>query len=136
MDEIKMIHVEDLFNEYDKIVNIVMINLYSLSKEKGKIILSELDKNNKDHLLILRVALMAKDIFNFPLSLNVSWWDSLIINWRARKLTHKIPRTKKTEGCVSVKALLEYMYPSVKHELGENFKFAHIYNSFYRKELD
>ena len=135
MDEIKMIHVEDLFGEYDKIVNIIMINLYSLSKEKGKIILSELDKNNRDHLLVLRVALMAKDIFNFPLSLNVNWWDSLVINWRARKLTRKIPRTKKTEGCVSVKALLEYMYPPIKQELGENFKFAHIYNSFYGKEL-
>ena len=136
MEDIKMINANELFNQYDEIINVIMVNLYSLSKEKGKIILSNLDKRNRDHLLILRVALIAKDAYNFPLFLNVNWWDSLVLNWRMRKLSRRVLRTKETEGCVNVVNLLEFMYPPIKQHMGENFEFAHIYNSFYGKELD
>ena len=136
MEDIKVINANELFNQYDEIINVIMVNLYSLSKEKGKIILSDLDKRNRDHLLILRVALIAKDVYNFPLFLNVNWWDSFVLNWRMRKLSRKVPRIKETEGCVNVTTLLEFMYPPIRQYMGENFEFAHIYNSFYRKELD
>lgn len=136
MEDIKMINANELFKQYDEIINVIMVNLYSLSKEKGKIILSNLDKRNRDHLLILRVALIAKDVYNFPLFLNVKWWDSLVLNWRMRRLSRRVPRTKETEGRTNVVALLEFMYPPIKQHMGENFEFAHIYNSFYGKELD
>lgn len=136
MEDIKVINAKELFNQYDEIINVIMVNLYSLSKEKGRIILSDLDKRNRDHLLILRVALIAKDVYNFPLFLNVNWWDSLVLNWRMRKLSRRVPRTKEIEGCTNVVALLEFMYPPIKQHMGENFEFAHIYNSFYGKELN
>ena len=136
MEDVKMVNANELFKQYDEIINVIMVNLYSLSKEKGKIILSNLDKRNRDHLLILRVALIAKDVYNFPLFLNVKWWDSLALNWRMRKLSRRVPHTKETEGCTNVVALLEFMYPPIKQHMGENFEFAHIYNSFYGKELD
>ena len=136
MEDIKMIDNEEQLNKYDEVVNIIMINLYTLSKGKGKIILSDLDRKNKDHLLVLRVALMAKDIYNFPLSLKIGFWDSLILNWKMRKLSRKIPREKKTDVAISIPELLKFMYPPVKSYLGENFEFSHIYNAFYRKELN
>ena len=136
MEDIKMINTNELFDQYDEIINVIMVNLYSLSKEKGKIILSDLDKRNRDHLLILRVALIAKDVYNFPLFLKVNWWDSLVLNWRMRKLSRKVPRAKGIEEGINVMALLEFMYPPIKQHMGENFEFAHIYNSFYGKELD
>ena len=52
MEEIKTFSTEELLNKYDEVINIIMINLYSFSKDKEKIILSEIDRKNKDHLLI------------------------------------------------------------------------------------
>lgn len=136
MEEIKTVRAEELLNKYDEVINIIMVNLYTLSKNNERIVLSNLDRKNRDHLLILRVALMAKDIYNFPLSLRIGFWDSLILNWRMRKLSRRIPREKEPGGAISIPELLEFMYPPVKEYLGEHFEFSHIYNAFYRKELD
>ena len=38
MEDIKMISAEELFDKYDEIINITMVNLYTLTKEKGEII--------------------------------------------------------------------------------------------------
>lgn len=136
MENIKTIETEELFNKYDEVINIIMVNLYTLSKDNRKIVLSGLDRKNRDHLLILRVALMAKDIYNYPLSLKIGFWDSLILNWKMRKLSRRVPREKKLDNEISIPELLEFMYPPVKEYIGENFKFSNIYNAFYRKELD
>ena len=71
MEEIKTIRAEELLNKYDEVINIIMVNLYTLSKNNEEIVLSGLDRKNRDHLLILRVALMAKDVYNFPFSLRI-----------------------------------------------------------------
>ena len=136
MEDIKIIKAEELLNKYDEVINIIMVNLYTLSKNNERIVLSNLDRKNRDHLLILRVALMAKDIYNFPLSLRIGFWDSLILNWKMRKLSRRIPREKEPGGAISIPELLEFMYPPVKEYLGESFEFSHIYSAFYRKELD
>lgn len=135
MEDIKMINAEELFNKYDEIINITMVNLYTLSKDKGEIILSDIDRNNKDHLFILRVALMAKDIYNFPLKLRTNFWNWLILNWRMRKLSRRVPRQKEVISAVNVPGLLEFMYEPIQSYMGENFKFEHIYNQFYKGEL-
>ena len=136
MEEIKTIHAQELFNKYDEIINITMVNLYTLSKEKGEIIISDFDRKNKDHLFVIRVALMAKDIYGFPLKMRCSFWNWIILNWKKRKLSRFIPRDNQTLPVVNIKNLLEFMYPPIKEYMGENFEFAHIYNAFYGKELD
>jgi hypothetical protein len=136
MENIKTTETEELFNKYDEVINIIMVNLYTLSKDDKKIVLSGLDRKNRDHLLILRVALMAKDIYNYPLSLKIGFWDSLILNWKMRKLSRRVPREKKLDNEISIPELLEFMYPPVREYIGEDFKFSNIYNAFYRKELD
>ena len=136
MEEIKTVRAEELLNKYDEVINIIMVNLYTLSKNNEKIVLSGLDRKNRDHLLILRVALMAKDIYNFPLSLKIGFWDSLILNWKMRKLSRRIPRAKESCDAIYIPELLEFMYFPIRTYLGEHFEFAHIYNAFYGKELD
>ena len=136
MEEIKTIRVEELFNKYDEIINITMVNLYTLTKEKGEIIISDFDRKNRDHLFIIRVALMAKDIYGFPLKMRCSFWSWIILNWKMRKLSRFIPRDNQTLPVVNIRKLLEFMYPPIKEYMGENFEFAHIYNAFYGKELD
>ena len=135
MEEIKTFSAEELLNKYDEVINIIMVNLYTLSKNNEKIVLSGIDRKNKDHLLVLRVALMAKDIYNFPLSLKIGFWDSLILNWKMRKLSRGIPRCKEINGTVHVPELLEFMYVPIRQYLGEHFEFGSIYSAFYGKEL-
>lgn len=135
MDELKSINMNELFNRYDEIINITMVNLYTLCKDSGKIILYGLDRKNKDHLFILRVALLAKDIYNFPLELNVDFWDWIVLNWKMRKLSRRVPRYTGDYPNVSVIEMIGFMYRPIREYVGADFKFEDIYNQFYRKEL-
>lgn len=135
MEGIKMVNAQELFNKYDAIINITMVNLYSLSKGKREIILSNIDRKNRDHLFILRVALLAKDIYNFPLKLETGFWNWLVLNWRMRKLSRRVPRVKDSGTLIDVQNLIDFMYVTFKETIGENFEFAHIYNQFYKGEL-
>lgn len=136
MEDIKMVNAQELFNKYDAIINITMVNLYSLSKGKREIILSNIDRKNRDHLFILRVALLAKDIYNFPLKLETGFWNWLVLNWRMRKLSRRVLRVKDSGTLIDVQNLIDFMYITFKETIDENFEFAHIYNQFYKGELD
>lgn len=135
MKETKMIDAQELLNKYDEIINITMVNLYTLCKDTETIVISDLDRKNRDHLFILRVALLAKDIYNFPLKLRIGLWDWIVLNWKMRKLSRRIPRETEPGPSVNVPGMLEFMYPPIKSYMGENFKFEHIYNQFYKGEL-
>lgn len=135
MEEIKTLHDEELLNKYDEIINITMVNLYTLCKDTETIVISDLNRKDKDHLFILRVALMAKDIYNFPLKIRTDFWSWLVLNWRMRKISRRVPREIEPGFSVNVPGLLEFMYPPVRQYMGEDFKFEHIYNQFYKGEL-
>ena len=136
MKDVEMIGAEELFNRYDEIINITMVNLYTLCKDTETILLSGLDRKNRDHLFILRVALLAKDFYNFPLKMRIGFWDSFVLNWRMRKLTRRVPRDLNPGPAVNVPELIDFMYPHIRAFMGEDFEFGHIYNAFYGKELD
>lgn len=135
MEDIKMIGAEELFDKYDEIINITMVNLYTLCKDTQTIVISDFDRKNRDHLFILRVALMAKDVYGFPLKLRIGLWDWLVINWKMRKLSRRVPRHLEPGPSVNVTDLIEFMYPPIKEYMGENFEFKHIYNQFYKGDL-
>ena len=128
--------LQELYDKYDEIINITLVNLYTLSKEKGEIILSGINRFNKDHLYVLRVALIAKDVYGFPLKIRTSFWNWLCLNWRMRKLSRRVPRDKSDYKVTSVDRLLEFMYPPLKEHMGHGFEFGDIYDTFYGKELD
>lgn len=134
-EEIKMVNAQELFDNYDEIINITMVNIYTLTKEKGTIIISDFNRKNRDHLFVIRVALMAKDVYGFPLKMRCGFWDWIILNWKMRKLSRFIPRDNTSLPVVNVPKLLEFMYPPIKEYMGENFKFEHIYNQFYEGDL-
>ena len=127
---------DELFNKYDEAINSILVNLYTSSTRTNEIVLSNLDRKNKDHLLILRVALIGKDVFNRPLYLKTGFWNWFVLNWRMRKLTHRVPRAKEPKMSIDVSELLEFMYPAFKEYIGEDFTFADIYDEYYKGELD
>ena len=135
MKDIPTINAQELFNKYDEVINITMVNIYTLTKEHKKIILSGIDRKNYDHLFILRVALLAKDIYGFPLELSINFWDSVVLNWKMRKLSRRVPRAKEEYANVDVNKLIEFMYPPIREYLGKDFKLENIYHQFYKGEL-
>lgn len=135
MENVKMISVEELYNRYDEIINITMVNLYTLCKDAQTIVISDFNRKNRDHLFILRVALLAKDVYGFPLKLRAGLWDWIVINWKMRKLSRRVPRYLDPGPAVNVPELIEFMYGPIREYMGENFEFNHIYNAFYKGEL-
>ena len=126
---------EELYDKYDEIINITMVNLYSLTKEAKKIALTGFDRENKDHLFFLRVALLAKDIYGYPLEIDAKFWDRLVLNWKMRKISRRVPKYEGVGACVNISDLAQFMYEPIRAYLGESFKFADIYTAFYGKEL-
>lgn len=124
-----------LYDKYDQAINATMVNLYTLSKEKGKIILENVDRNNKNHLLILRVAMIAKDVYNFQLKLKTNFWNWIVLNWRMRKLSRFVRRERESDANVDVDALVNFMTPVLQKAIEEDFNFSDIYDAFYKGEL-
>lgn len=126
---------EALYDKYDQTINAIMINIYTLTKEKGQIILENIDRNDKSHLLILRVAMIAKDVYNFQLKLETGFWNWVVLNWRMRKLSRFVHRERESDANVDVTTLIEFMTPVLRETIEENFCFGDIYDAFYKGEL-
>ena len=124
-----------LYNLYDQAINALMINIYTLTKDKREIVLSDINPKDKNHLLILRVALIAKDVYDFPLKIKTNFWNWLTLNWRMRKMSCHIPREKDQEENVNIEALIDFMTPALREVINEDFEFCHVYNAFYKGEL-
>ena len=136
MEDIKTVNARELFDKYDEIINITMINMYTLSKDKGEIVLSGINRKDRNHLYILRVALLAKDVYNFPLKIQTGFWNWLCLNWRMRRLSRRVPRVKEYENPIEVQRLIGFMQNPISEYMGKEFKFADIYNQFYKGDLD
>lgn len=135
MDTKKCIKLDEAtLREYDGLVGLTMLNIYSLSKEKGIIRLQRFDRKRKDHLFVLRVALMARDIYQFPIEVDAidEWWGRFCLNRKLRKHFDKVSKAPdySADG-VWVTKLLEFMKPDGVARLGENFSFADIYDAYY-----
>lgn len=130
-----------LLDAYDAVVNLCLVNFYTLSNEKKEIVLTNIDRKNKEHLFILRVALIAKDVLNSSLYFQTGFWNWLVLNWKLRKLSCRIPRIKNYKNTINVQELLDFMRPGIEEFIQETapeseFNFGDIYDEFYKGELD
>ena len=130
-----------LFREYDGLIGLTLLNLYTISRENKIIRLYHFDRKNTEHLYLLRIALMARDIYDFSLEVEGSWWDIFCLNWKLRKGFRKVKRYKHitgedeewlyAKGGTHVPELLDLMRSDGIERLGENFTFADIYHQYY-----
>lgn len=133
---VETINMQDIFREYDGLVGLTMLNIYSLSKDIGTIRLINFDRKNKEHLYMLRVALIARDIYQMPIEIEGSWWDIFCINWKIRKGFDKVKRANwAVVRGIQVPEVLDFMRPDGIQRLGENFTFADIYKQYYERNL-
>ena len=132
--------------EYDGLVGLTLLNIWSISKEKQAIRLYHFDKKNKEHLFILRIALLARDLYDFSLEVEGSRWDIFCLNWKVRKGFKSVKRYKHTlgknekrlytKGDICVPELLNLMRKDGIMRLGEGFTFVDIYQRYYEGSLN
>lgn len=125
---------QEYYQKLDHIVEITLTNIYSLSKEKQKIVLNNFNPKNKDHLYFFHVALMARNMFSFPIEVDLGVIDTWFLNWKIHKFYDKIKRNKEEKG-INVEEVLTFMQPALK-ELGEEFSYSKIYEEYYSHRKD
>ena len=127
---------EETLRAYDGLVGLTIINIYSLTKDTGVIRLKNFDKTNKEHLYFLRVALMAREVCNFPLEICSSWWNFQKLNWKVKKSFYPIIRAKIDENAIDVQEALDFMRQDGINRLGPTFNFGEIYSEYYERSLN
>lgn len=131
----------ELIREYDGLVGLTLLNIHTISQEKGIIRLYHFDRKNKEHLFVLRMALTARDIYQFPVEVEASWFDIIRINKAIEKGFRKVKRYKPLKGYnkeklyahggIAVPEILDFMRPDGIRRVGENFNFGDIYDLYY-----
>lgn len=128
---------KELYHKYDEVVSLTLSNLMVSTRPNKKIQLLGFTRKNIEHLFVLRVALMARDIFGVPVEIDASWRDVVYINWKIRKNFGKIKRMAWADpNGMPIDIVLNYMRDSIKENLGADFNFGNIYHAYYEGSLD
>ena len=128
---------DEVYHNYDFAVSATLTKLYKLAQNEGVIRLYWFERKYKSHLFVLRIALMARDLFNVPIILEgLSWWDTFQINRKIKKSFNKIHRGPSRSGGLAVPQLLEDLYSEIAEKTGFRPDFEMIYRAYYEGSLD
>ena len=137
---ITMIEPDDnTLRGYDAIIGTAFFNIYKQSRDLGIIRLQCFDRKRKDHLLVLRIALMARDIFQFPIEVDTidGWWGRFCLNRKLRKHFDKVGKAPDFSITgVWVSEFLNVLRPEAIEKIGHGFEFEDIYNAYYEGSLN
>lgn len=130
---------EENYRHYDTVIATVLENLYEFSMEEKIIRLYRFDRKNLEHMCILRIALIARDLFEFPIEVDASLWDVVCLNWQLHKNFNKVKRYKlKMDGNdlkgVNVLMLIDKFHDIIKNLFGD-FDFVDIYKAYYERKM-
>ena len=120
--------------EYDGLVGLTFNNLCAASNNK-EIVLLNFNRKNLEHLYLLRVALLVRDVTGYEVKVNCSWWNFLMLNHKIRKGFKKIERSKERNG-IDTDWMLDLMRRDGQQRIDKNFTFADIYNQYYEGSLN
>ena len=128
---------EETYRNYDGMIATALEAIHSLS-EDGVIRLYRFDDKNKEHMCILRIALIARDIFQFPIEVDASWWIVMRLNWELRKHFDKVKRFKLKVGENDNKGVnVPMMIDGFRAIANEHFgcvNFKEIYEAYYERK--
>ena len=129
---------EEEYRHYDELIAMTLENIYGMSKD-GVIRLYCFNTKDKEHMCILRIALIARDIFQLPIEVDASWWDVARLNWKFRKNFDKVKRFKVKLGKnalkgINVPMLIDKFHTISRHHFG-GADFKIVYEAYYEKEI-
>lgn len=130
---------EETYRHYDGMIATALENIYELSNQDEIIRLYRFDRNSKEHMCILRIALIARDLFHFPIEIDASWWDVVCLNWQLRKNFARVKRFKFKNGKdapkgINVLMLLDKFSTISNHVFG-GVDFKEIYEAYYERKM-
>ena len=109
-----------------------------MSKD-GVIRLYCFNSKDKEHMCILRIALIARDLFQFPIEVDASWWDVVCLNWKLRKNFDKVKRFKVKLGKDALKGINVPMLIDKFHVIGRQYfggaDFKDVYEAYYERMM-
>lgn len=123
---------ESIYNHYDKLVALAIFQIEASANKSNLICLNNFDRKNKEHWFMLRMALIARDLYQYSVVINASWWNVFLVNWKMRKSFFKVGRAKTPllEG-VWTEDVLNELHAAGAESLGEDFSLADIYEAYY-----
>lgn len=124
---------DDMYHKYDVIVSEMLTRIMNISSEKKVIRLLEFNRKDKNHLFVLRIALMARDLYQLPVEIDCGWWDRLILNWKIRKNFKKIG--KVPVFCFNG-VWVPHVLDLIKIKTNFVFDFSDIYDLYYEGSLN
>lgn len=129
---------EEEYRHYDELIATTLENIYEKSKD-GVIRLYCFNAKDKEHMCILRIALIARDLFQFPIEVDASWWDVVCLNWKLRKNFDKVKRFKVKLGKDALKGINVPMLIDKFHTMsGVHFggvDFKDVYEAYYERKM-
>lgn len=125
---------EAKLREYDGLVGLTFNNLCAASNDQ-KIVLLNFDRKSFEHLYLLRIALLVRDVTNYEIKVDCSWWDLFMLNRKIRKGFKKIKRSKERSG-IDTNWMLDLMRGDGQQRIDKNFTFADIYSQYYEGSLN
>lgn len=128
---------DELYRIYDAAIAKTLVALIDRSPYHDTIRLAGFDRKNKEHLFVLRVALMARELYQTPVELAVPWWEGLFINWKIRKGFNKIKVVNRFEpNSIWVPSLVGKVKSEIRGEYGICIHLDNIYNNYYEGSCD
>lgn len=112
---------------YNHLLNIAFINLYTLSKDNKKVILTNFSFNNKQHLLLLNIAKNLHNIYGYEIFVDDNFYNFIKYKIKHRKDTF-IHRNKKLISCINVDEFLNHI--TTAQNIDKNI-WIKIYNDFF-----
>ena len=127
---------EEEYRHYDELVATTLENIYEMSD--GAIRLYRFNRNDKEHMCILRIALIARDIFQLPIEVDASWLDVARLNWKLRKNFGKVKRFKVKLGKdapkgINMPMLIDKFHTISNHHFG-GVDFKDVYEAYYERK--
>lgn len=123
---------------YDAIISLTTANAKAIAEDRPekKIILGNFNRKNKEHLFLIRALMWAESLYGVKYAVNMSWWDYLVLNYRAQKAKLSIiPRTKEKPN-VYADWWTNFQRPDGVAQLGLDFTFGNIYEEYYEGSLN
>ena len=138
-NELTMCRDEETYRHYDGMVATALETIWKLSSDDNVVRLYHFDRKNKEHMCILRIALIARDIFQFPIEVDASWWDIVCLNWQLHKNFDKIKRFRLKVGKNDNKGVnVPMMIDGFRAIANEHFgcvNFKEIYEAYYERKM-
>ena len=120
---------EEDFHKFDIAVSEILRKILEKSSTEKKIRLWCFNKNDKTHLFVLRIALMARDLYSYPIEVEHSLLNHWSLNRKIRKNFGKVKRYHMTENWPTESGI--HVPTVVHHSQSDDFSLADVYEVYY-----